>query len=121
MTQLGALSRTLGIEGVVGGLLLWGWLGLRGRALGRGVLAVLAASLLTHPLAWTANSSWLRGLSFPVRATIIELTVVVIEATILALVLDRGRDGGRPSWLRCLVVSLAMNAASFGYGLLRLW
>jgi len=119
MTQLGALLRTLGIEGMVGGVLLFAWLGLRGRALGRGVLVVLAASLLTHPLAWTANRSWLMGLSFPVRATIIELTVVVVEAGILVLMLDRAR-GERRSWLRYGVVSLAMNGASFGYGLLRL-
>lgn len=119
MTQLGALLRTLGIEGVVGGLLLWAWLGLRGRSLGRGVLVVLAASLLTHPLAWTANRSWLRGLAFPERATIIELTVVVVEATILALALPPREDGRRP-WVRYVIISAAMNTASFVYGLWRL-
>ncbi|MEX1367647.1 MAG: hypothetical protein AB1Z98_31245 [Nannocystaceae bacterium] len=122
MTQLHALSLTLGIEGAVGGLLLWAWLGLRGRTWVRGLLVVLAASLLTHPLAWHANRVWLIGLSFPVRAAIIEGAVVLVEASILALAMRSTGDVPRVrptapwTWL---VLSLVMNGASFGYGLVR--
>lgn len=118
MTQTHALALTLGIEGVVGALLLWAW-GWRGSSLARGVVVVLAASLLTHPLAWAANSRWLVGLAFPVRAAIIELTVVAVEATILALALRR-ISSERAGWGRSAILSLVMNAASFGYGLVRL-
>ena len=124
MSQLHALLLTLGIEGLVGALLLRVWLGARGAVLGRGVLVVLAASLLTHPLAWQANRVWLRGLGFPLRATIIELSVTVVEAAILWRGLAWARDQRQaepaPGWSRGLIVSLAMNGASFGYGLWRL-
>jgi hypothetical protein len=118
VTQTHALLLTLGIEGVVGALLVRTWWNLRGATLGRAVVVILAASLLTHPFAWTANRQWLTALSFPVRATIIELSVTLAEATILALALAR-ITGTRPPWSRCAALSLAMNAASFGYGLWR--
>lgn len=119
MTQAQALVLTLAIEGVVGTLLLRAWWGFRGPSLLRAGVVVLAASLLTHPFAWTANRQWLAWLSFPVRATIIELSVTLLEATILALALAR-ISSERAPWWRCAAVSLAMNAASFGYGLWRL-
>ncbi|MCH9686349.1 MAG: hypothetical protein K0V04_33260 [Deltaproteobacteria bacterium] len=119
MTQLHALSLTLAIEGTVGGLLLRTWIGWRGRAMLRGLLVVLAASLLTHPLAWQANRSWLVGLGFPVRAAIIEISVVLAETVLLALA-SRSAQAVEsvPVW-RWFIVSLAMNGASFGYGLVR--
>lgn len=122
MTQLHALTLTLGIEGAVGGLLLRAWLGLRGRPWVRGLVVVLAASLLTHPLAWHANRVWLIGLGFPVRAAIIEGAVVLVEASILALALRSTVDGRRARPLApwaWLVLSLVMNGVSFGYGLVR--
>lgn len=119
MTQTHALLLTLGIEGVVGALLVGTWWRWRGTSLLRAVVIAIAASLLTHPFAWTANRQWLVGLPFPVRATIIELSVTLVEGTILALALPRAASE-RVSWWRCAVVSLAMNAASFGYGLWRL-
>ena len=119
MTQLHALALTLGIEGVIGGLLVRTWWALRGATLLRAIVVIVAASLLTHPLAWTANRQWLGSLPFPIRAAIIELTVTLVEATILALALGRA-TGMQPSWWRCATVSLCMNAASFGYGLWRL-
>lgn len=122
MTQLHALALTLGIEGAVGGLLLGAWLGLRGRTWVRGLVVVLAASLLTHPLAWHANRSWLIGLGFPVRAAIIEGAVVMVEGSILALAMRSTGHAPRARpiapW-RWLVLSLVMNGASFGYGVVR--
>jgi hypothetical protein len=77
---------------------------------------VVAASALTHPLAWQANEVWLRALPFPARATIIELTVVVVEAAIIAAASKWVRDGSLRPW-RAAALSLACNATSFGYGL----
>jgi len=115
MTQLHALALTLLLEGLVAaGLLRW-W-GQRGWAWGRTVAIVLAASLLTHPLAWQANRSWLRGLPFPVRAAIIEVTVVLVEAVIVWRA-SQLVAAGRLSLGRALVLALLANAASFGYGL----
>lgn len=122
MTQLHALGLTLLIEGLVGVALLALWLRLRGRTLLRGAAVVLAASLLTHPAAWRANRIWLHFLPFTTRAAVIEAAVVVVEAVILTVALRAvARDPSRPiaAW-RCAVVSLLMNAASFGYGLWRL-
>ncbi|MCA9650082.1 MAG: hypothetical protein H6712_18270 [Myxococcales bacterium] len=121
MTQLHALGLTLAIEGAVGALLLWLWWGRRGASLAVAIVVVLACSLLTHPLAWQANRVWLHGLRFPVRAAIIEGAVVLLEAAILRYGLARrAGDEAPPSWWRCLGLSLAANAASFGYGLWRL-
>ncbi|MEM7156678.1 MAG: hypothetical protein AAF799_27770 [Myxococcota bacterium] len=122
MTHETALALTLTIEGIVGGGLLLGWLQLRRGELGRGIMIVLAASLLTHPAAWQANRVWLLSLPFPPRAAIIEVSVALVEAMILRFALRAMIDDGaeRVTWARCLVVSFVMNAASFGYGLLRL-
>ncbi len=119
MTQLHALSLTLALEGAVGGLLLRTWIGWRGHALLRGLLVVLAASLLTHPLAWHANRSWLAGLGFAQRAAIIEVSVVAAEALLLALASRSTRKAEPIGAWKWLVISVVMNSASFGYGLVR--
>lgn len=121
MTQLNALLLTLAVEGAVGAVLLRWWLGLRGASFVRAWMVVLAASLLTHPLAWQANRSWLRGLSFVVRAPIIELAVVFVEGALFhrawRSVVDEQASRGPLSLGRCLLFSLGTNGASFGYGL----
>lgn len=122
VTHEHALLLTLTIEGVVGGALLYAWVGLRKGVFLRGLMIVMAASLLTHPAAWQANRIWLVHLPFPTRATIIELSVALAETVVLRVGLSRVTDeaAGPVPWMRCLVVSFVMNGASFGYGLLRL-
>lgn len=110
---------TVAIEGIVGALLLFAWQGMRGRQLVVGVAILAAASCLTHPLAWQANVTWLRTLPFAERAAVIELSVVVVEAVILNRASGWRQPEQRIAWWRALLVSLLMNGASFGYGLLR--
>lgn len=111
MTQLEALGLTVALELPIA--LAWflpaGWL--PRRAWWRGALVVIAASLISHPLAWQANVVWLRGWGFWPRATVIELAVAVVEAAILAWGLSLPAR-------RAVVVSTTMNACSFGGGLL---
>lgn len=111
MTQTEALALTLAIEVPVAlaWLLAAGWLARR--AWWRAALVVIAASLITHPLAWQANRVWLRSWSFWPRATVIEVGVALVEALVLAWGLTLPPR-------RALVIAAAMNAASFGGGLL---
>jgi hypothetical protein len=109
VTQLEALALTIGMELPVA--FVWfrlaGWL--PRDAWWRGVLVVVAVSLISHPLAWQANDRWLRAWSLWPRVTVIELAVIVVEAAILAWGLSLAAR-------RALVVSASMNAASFGLG-----
>ena len=111
MTQPEAFGLSIAVELPVA----FAWFGLAGwlerAAWWRGALVVIAATLLSHPLAWRANEAWLRAWPFWPRATVIELAVAVVEAAIVAwgLTLARGR---------ALVVATTMNAASFAVGLL---
>lgn len=78
---------------------------------GRLLLAGLAASMLTHPLAWLANEQLAGALAFPPRAALIEIAVAAVEAAVLgwAVPLRAGIAA---------VVAVAANGASFGLGLL---
>jgi hypothetical protein len=109
MSQLEALAITLAVEAVVAlaamRLLRWtpsSW--------GRAIAVVCAASLLSHPLAWTANTVWLRPWPFELRAAAIESAVIVFEACVLAGGLALG-------WRRAFALAAAANLASFGLGL----
>lgn len=111
MTQVEALMLTIGIELPVA----FAWFRLAGwlprEAWWRGVLVVVAVSLMSHPLAWQANEVWLRAWSFWPRAAVIEVGVVLVEAAILAWGLTLAAR-------RAVIVSASMNAASFAVGLL---
>jgi len=112
MTQFEALVATLVIETAVLLPLLrvlkWGprspwW---------RPVPVILAASLLTHPFAWTLIvevRDW--APSFWARAIPVELALTVAEGVLYAWLLPVAR------W-RGLVLSMAANGTSFGIGLL---
>src|SRR5690606_67494 len=85
MSQLSALILTLVLELAVAMplALLTGWVD---RASWRRLaLLVVAASLLTHPLAWFVNTTFL-GVPFVWRATGIELGVSLGEGALLAWV-----------------------------------
>ncbi|MCB9522962.1 MAG: hypothetical protein H6702_06235 [Myxococcales bacterium] len=102
MTHSLALALTVLIEGAVGAALA-------GR---RGALVAAAASLLTHPFAFTANR-WLPW-AFPWRAALIEATVVAVEALAWRALL--------PAPLRrALGLAALTNAVSFGLGLAVWW
>lgn len=107
--------RTVAIETPIATLLLW--FVFRGRqgglALWRVVLVAVAASLVTHPFAWSGNRALVGTLDLPTRYAVIESAVVVVEAIVFRVAL-----GVRPS--AALVTSFVANAASFGFGLWRL-
>jgi hypothetical protein len=79
-----------------------------GRPRGRIALAALAASLLTHPLAWWANHAI--PLPFASRAALIEAAVALVEAALYRALVPM-------SLPRALLTSCLANAASFGLGL----
>jgi hypothetical protein len=109
VSQLQALILTVAIEVPVAILLLGRW-GSR-VAWHRVALAAAGASLVTHPLAWWANTAALAAWPFAARATLIEVAVAAAEALILAWALA-------VTARRAAVVSIAMNAASFAVGLM---
>ena len=112
MTQLEALVATLLIETavVLPLLLVLKWVP-RGRWW-RPLPVILAASLLTHPFAWTLiveMTDW--ASSYWARAIPVELALTVAEGLLYAWLLPVAR------W-RGLVLSVAANGTSFGVGLL---
>ena len=110
MSQLEALAITLAIElavVAVFAMLLRFW---PRPAWSRAFMVAAAASLLSHPWAWWANTSALVMLPFFERALVIELGVVAAETMLYALV-------GGLSWWRAALVATVANAASFGIGL----
>lgn len=108
MSQLEALALTLVVELAVALAFARGW-GMAPRALGWLAAAVVAASLLTHPLAWWSNGALMPHLTFWPRAALIEVGVAVAETAVLGL-------AGVLSWRRAAVVAWVMNAVSFGLG-----
>jgi hypothetical protein len=115
LAQLDALARTLAIELPVGWLCLWLFARNELRqAKWRAPVVLLAASLLTHPFAWWGNQSLLGVVEFWPRVAMVELAVVLVEATLLRVVLHL-------RWPGAALASLAMNAASFGLGLWWMW
>lgn len=109
MSQLEAMLLSLLVEVPVAliGAALLRWVPVK--QLWRLALVAVAATLLSHPLAWAANTHL--GGSFALRATIIEVSVTVMEAAIYAWIGGLGP-------LRGLAVSAVANGASFGVGLL---
>lgn len=110
MIQLNALLLTLIVEvplAAASGALF----GKRGvRELGRMGAIALAASLVTHPVAWWANRLLVAALSFAPRALLIELCVVIVEGLLFARL-------ARLGLLKGLIVAALTNGASFGIGL----
>ncbi len=75
------------------------------------VLAAVAATLITHPFAWSASLEHHPHLTPEGKALRIEAAVVLAEAVIYAAAL-------RVSPGRAFALALAANVASFGIGLL---
>jgi hypothetical protein len=75
----------------------------------RMVLVLAGCSLITHPFAWWGNRALVDTMVFAWRAAIVEAAVVIVEGAVLRYALG----------LRSTIAwgtALAMNAASFGYG-----
>jgi len=113
MNQLSALIHTLVIETLVLVPLLAGLKWAPDRRWWEPVPIVFAASLLTHPFAWTLIVEW-RGWAptFWARAIPVELALTVAEGLFYAWMLPVKRWQG-------LLLSLIANGTSFGYGLIR--
>ncbi len=111
MSQLEALLLTLATEVPVA-LTVALALGWSDRASAwKWVAVVAAASLLTHPLAWWASVQPGPELSWELRATAIETSVVLVETLILHL-------GTQTRLPRAFAVALVMNTASFAVGVM---
>ena len=109
MTQLTALFLTLLFEGTV--LMVW-WATMdRGRSPKRYAMACVAASCMTHPIAWWVNVTIGHSVAKWTRLGTIEIIVVACEALLYTYALPL-------SWRRGIVLSLLANALSFGAGLL---
>jgi hypothetical protein len=100
MSQGVALAITWAIELLVA-------TAMTGRRDGRFVVVVLVGSLVTHPIVWWVGAQGGQG-SWWARVLLAELVVAVVEG-VFVRVAAREPAG--------LVVGVAMNAASFGLGL----
>jgi hypothetical protein len=110
MTQLEAMAATLAIEACAGALLA----PKLGRQRWKVALVLVAGSLCTHPFAWASNQALAAHWAFAPRAALIEVVVAIVEGAMLALAL-------RVAWRPALATGFAVNAASFGLGLLWWW
>ena len=111
MNQLAALILSLSIEVPCVWALcrLLGWVKAeRTRGL---VVCAFAATLLTHPFAWHGNEAMAGHLGFPVRATIVETAVILVEGMLYTRVLSL-------DWMKGLSLAVAANVTSFGLGLI---
>lgn len=70
----------------------------------------MAATLITHPAAWTLNASILMDYPFWLRATLVETLVALIEAIVFLSILPLNR-------IQALIISIIANGLSFGLGL----
>ncbi|QDG51420.1 hypothetical protein FIV42_11905 [Persicimonas caeni] len=109
MTQWEALALTLALEVPVALLIAW-LCGLRDD-LARVAAVAVAASLVTHPIAWYLAVSGLADWPFWQRAAVIEAAVVAAETVVYAKAL-------KLRWPPALGVAFTANAVSFAGGLL---
>ncbi len=75
----------------------------------RMVLVLAGCSLITHPFAWWGNRALVDTMPFAWRAAIVEAAVVIVEGAVLRYALGLRST---TAW----GTALAMNGASFGYG-----
>lgn len=108
MGQWQAFALTLALEIPVAVGIAW-LCGLRDQ-IWRVTGIAVAASLLTHPIAWFLATTGLADMPFWWRAALIEIAVVVAEAIVY-------RAGLKAPWKTAAAMSLAANATSFGCGL----
>ena len=108
MTQTTAFLLTLAIEvPLVAAAVRWMRASPPGTAWS--VASALGANAVTHPLLWLADDALRTHLSLPVRWTLLEAAVVVVEGAVYAVAGLGARRGA--------ALALAANAASFAAGL----
>ena len=108
MDQTTALLVSIAVEAVVAasvvGLSGWG-------VPGRGVVAALVATLVTHPAVWWGFPEIELSTSYRTAFAVTESLVVLVEMLAYRLILPLG-------WRRALALSFIANAASAGVGML---
>ena len=104
MTQLDAFVLTLAIEAAVAAAL---GLGLKLNPL-RCVLAAVAASTVTHPILWAIYQHAYGYFG--------ALTTPVLEVAVIAAETPFYRALATPRWIDAALLSLVVNAASWGAG-----
>jgi hypothetical protein len=110
MSQLIALLISLLIEVLVVFLLVYFTWEFSLLESGRIFIVAFAATLLTHPFAWQGNEILLPYLIFPLRVTLIEVIVVIVEGVIYRIFAGL-------SWWQSIFLSFISNATSFLVGL----
>lgn len=108
MTQLEAMAITFTLETLVAVCFAWGWKVKRSDYLPL-LTAVIAASLLTHPIAWGINDALKPWFTYWQRIGVIELVVILAETVVLRLTVL--------PWRRAALLSAVMNTVSWGLGL----
>jgi hypothetical protein len=104
LTQIEAMGLTLVIEGVAA-FALAPVLGLRPAAC---ALSAVAGSTVTHPILW--------AVFYSVHAVLGPLTTPILEAIIFLAEAPFYRGIARTKWDDALLMSLLVNAASWGAG-----
>jgi hypothetical protein len=74
------------------------------------LLAVVAGTVLTHPLLWAVAARIPAGQWWP-TVGVLEVVIGVVEGVVVVVV-------GRTPWRGGLLIGVVMNAVSFGLGLL---
>ena len=110
LTQEMALALTIALEWAAA-LTLYRLNRWHSPPLGRFILLVGCASLLSHPFAWHFNTAWMGVFGRWTRVGLIELLVVAFEMLLYRYLAPLG-------WRRALLLSFMANMASFGLGLL---
>jgi hypothetical protein len=110
MSQLFALFISLITEVLVIFLLVYFTLKFSSLEIRRIFIVAFAATLFTHPFAWQGNEVLLPYLIFPLRVTLIEVIVVIVEGVIYRIF------AGLSCW-QSIFLSFISNVTSFLVGL----
>lgn len=103
--MIGSLLVTILIEGVI--VLVYAlW---KGKPVGRLLLTSLLANILTQSMLWAALNFFFAH--YLTALIITEIFIWLIEGAFLRLF-----PGNRLGWREAILLSLAMNLASFGFG-----
>ncbi|MBW4621388.1 MAG: hypothetical protein KME17_18760 [Cyanosarcina radialis HA8281-LM2] len=102
-----ALIISICIEGVF--VTIWAkFFGIDGKLL---VIISIAATLITHPIAWKLFLDLSPYLNFPVRSLLLESAVILVEGLIYKIATSY-------SWRASISLSFGANLASYSCGLL---
>jgi hypothetical protein len=106
MTQLEAMALTLAIEATAAAALAPAF----ARTALKCAAAAIAASIVTHPILWAVHAD--------ARALFGAMTTPALEAMVIAAETIAYRAVATPRWDEAALLSLLVNAASWGAGVL---